>query len=379
MYLPSMPSIAQAFAVTPSAVQATLTSFMLGFSGGMLIYGPISDVYGRRPVLLSGIVLFLIASIACARAPSIDWLIGLRFIQALGAGAASVMARAIARDAHAPHDAARVMSMIALVTAIGPLMAPLIGGQLLLLGGWHAVFVTLASFATLCGVLAYRRVPETWPPEKRAGSVVWTSFAAYGRLASDPVALGYVLCGGMAFASMFSYITATPFVYIEYFHVRPQYYGFLFGLNIVGIMIGNFLNTRWVGRFGSLRMIAGASLMSCIASFGVALACLSGWGGLWSIVATLFFVVGTVGVLSANCTTDLMHRYPHNAGAAAAIFGAMQLGLGGIASVAVGVLNNGTPRAMGITIGATGALCFIGRSLVVRWHGLPVRGTAVSR
>jgi MFS transporter, DHA1 family, multidrug resistance protein len=379
MYLPSLPSIARAFAVSPAAAQATLTSFMLGFSAGMLVYGPLSDAYGRRPVLLSGIALFLLASIVCACAWSIDVLIGLRFIQALGAGAASVMARAIARDAHAAHDAARVLSMISLVTSIGPLLAPLIGGQLLVLGGWRVIFVVLASFATLCGAFAYRRVPETWPPEKRAGSAVWKPFAAYGRLASDPVALGYMLCGGMAFASMFAYITATPFVYIEYFHVRPQYYGFFFGLNIVGIMLGNILNARLISRFGTLRMIAGAALVSCIASFGVALACLTGWGGLWSIVASLFFVVGTVGVLSANCTTDLMHRYPHNAGAAAAIFGAMQLGLGGLASLVVGALNNGTPRAMGITIFATGALCYLGRSLVMRWHGLPVPGTAVSR
>jgi MFS transporter, DHA1 family, multidrug resistance protein len=379
MYLPSLPSIARVFGVPDAAAQATLTSFMAGFSLGMLLYGPLSDRFGRRPVLLVGLALFVLASVACASAGSIEPLIGMRFVQALGAGAASVMARAIARDVHEPRDAARVLSMIALVTSLGPLLAPLIGGQLLLIGGWRAVFVVLALFGALCTVFAFARVRESWPPSARAGAAVWASFAVYGRLVTDPVAIGHLLCGGMAFASMFAYITATPFVYLDYFHVRPQHYGFFFGLNIVGIMLGNFLNTRLIARFGSLRLVAAASLVSCVASVAVALACLTGWGGLWSIVASLFFVVGVVGVMTANCTTDLMHRYPRNAGAAAAVFGATQLALGALASLVVGALQDGTPRGMGITIAATGALCYVGRTIVLRWHALPARGTAMPR
>ncbi|MBR8240809.1 Bcr/CflA family multidrug efflux MFS transporter [Burkholderia multivorans] len=376
MYLPSLPSIAQGFSVSPGAAQRTLTSFMAGFSIGMLLYGPLSDTWGRRPVLLGGIALFTLASVGCFVSTSIDMLIIVRFLQALGAGAASVLARAIARDAHEPTDAAKVLSMVAIVTAVGPLLAPLIGGQILRFAGWRGVFVVLAAFGALCAATAYLRVPETWPKERRKSAAVLASFASYGRILSDPVAWGHMLCGGMAFASMFSYITATPFVYIEYFHVSPQHYGLLFGLNVVGIMIGNFTNTRLVGRLGSLRIISAASLVSCVASLAVALVALTGWGGLWSIVVCLFFVVGVVGILSANCTTDLMHRYPHNAGASAAVFGAMQLALGALASVAIGVLADGTPFAMGVTIGVTGVLCFVGRYLVLRWHGRPVKGAA---
>lgn len=376
MYLPSLPSIADGFSVSPGAAQRTLTSFMAGFSVGMLLYGPLSDTWGRRPVLLGGIALFTLASIGCFVSNSIDMLILVRFLQALGAGAASVLSRAIARDAHEPTDAAKVLSMVAIVTAVGPLLAPLIGGQILRFSGWRGVFVVLAVFGAVCAATAYLRVPETWPKERRKSAAVLASFASYGRILSDPVAWGHMLCGGMAFASMFSYITATPFVYIEYFHVSPQHYGLLFGLNVVGIMIGNFTNTRLVGRVGSLRIIAAASLVSCIASLAVALVALTGWGGLWSIVVCLFFVVGVVGILSANCTTDLMHRYPHNAGASAAVFGAMQLALGAIASVAIGALADGTPFAMGVTIGISGVLCLAGRYLVLRWHGRPVKAGA---
>ncbi|SAL25125.1 Bcr/CflA subfamily drug resistance transporter [Caballeronia terrestris] len=373
MYLPSLPALAAAFGTSAAAAQSTLTSFMCGFSVGMLLYGPLSDAYGRRPVLLGGIALYTVASIACAAALSIDALIFVRFLQALGAGAASVLARAIARDAHEATDAARVLSMLSIVTSIGPLLAPLIGGQLLLLGGWRVVFMALTLFGAVCAVTAFLRVPETWPREKRASSALGASFAAYGRLLTDPVTWGHMLCGGMAFASMFAYITATPFVYIDYFHVKPQHYGLLFGLNIVGIISGNVLNTRLVGRVGSLRMISGAAFVSVVAALSVALVCLTGWGGLWSIVVCLFFVVGVVGLLSANCTTDLMHRYPHNAGAAAALFGAVQLALGAAASLAVGLFHDGTPRGMGVVIGVCGLLTFAGRTLVLRWHETPVR------
>ncbi len=373
MYLPSLPALALAFGTTAAAAQITLTSFMLGFSLGMLVYGPLSDAYGRRPVLLGGVMLYAVASAGCAASYSIDSLVLLRFLQALGAGSASVLARAIARDAHAPHDAARVLSMLAIVTSIGPLLAPLIGGQLLLLGGWRAVFVTLTLFGIGCAITTYLRVPETWPKEKRASSALGRSFAAYGRLLSDPVAWGHMLCGGMAFASMFAYITATPFVYIDYFHVKPQHYGFFFGLNIIGIIGWNVLNTRLVRRVGSLKLISVASFVSVIAAIATAFACLTGLGGLWSIVACLFFVVGVVGLLSANCTTDLMHRYPHNAGAAAAVFGAVQLALGALSSLAIGLFHDGTPHGLGIVIAITGVLTFVGRTLVLRWHGTPVR------
>jgi MFS transporter, DHA1 family, multidrug resistance protein len=372
MYLPSLPSIAAAFNVSVAAAQGTLTSFMAGFSFGMLLYGPLSDSYGRRPVLLGGITMYVLASTACLMSPSIGSLVAFRFVQALGAGAASVLARAIARDAHDAADAARVLSTLSIVTSIGPLLAPLIGGQLLLVGGWRVVFAVLSLFGALCLVAAFLRLPETWPKEMRSSVALLQSFTIYGRVLRNPVVWGHLLCGGMAYASMFAYLAATPFVYIEYFHVSAQYYGFLFGLNIIGIMAGNFLNTRLVHRLGELRLISIASLLSFASALFVALVCLTGWGGLWAIVAGLFFVVGPVGVLSANCATELMHRYPSNAGAAVALFGALQLALGALAGMIVGLSPDGSPQIMGIVIGVTGVLCFAGRTLVQIWHERPV-------
>jgi Arabinose efflux permease len=200
---------------------------------------------------------------------------------------------------------------------------------------------------------------------------VLNSFLAYARLVRDPIVWGYALCGGMGFAAMFAYICATPFVYISHFHVSPQTYGLFFGLNVIGVIIGNFINARFVRREGSLRMISAAALVSCVSSVYVAAVCLMGWGGLWAIVVGLFFVVGVIGMLAANCMADMMYRYPRNAGAAAALFGAAQLGFGALATLMVGLWHGTSPVGMGWTIGVSGVLCYVGRMTIVRWHGRP--------
>lgn len=371
MYLPALPSMAAGFGVAQGIVQTTLTTFLVGFALGMLLYGPLSDAYGRRPVLLAGVILYAAASLCCALAPTIPTLAGLRFVQALGAGAASVLARAIARDAHAPADAARVLSFLQIVSSVGPLLAPLIGGQLLLLGGWRAVFAVLTAYGAMSAVLVARRVPETWPRAKRRPAALRQSFFAYGRLLTDPTALAYLLCGGMPFAAMFAYIAGTPFVYIDYYHVAPQHYGFFFAANIVGLVGGNLLNAKWVGRRGTLPMISGAAAIACAAALVTGLACLTGWGGLPLLAGALFFVVSTTGVLGANCVTELMHRYPGNAGAAAALFGAVQFGLGALSGSVLGLLSDGTPLALGGVIAACGLCTLLGRGLLMRVHDRP--------
>ena len=373
MYLPSLPEMAHTFGVPEALAQMTLTTFLIGFSVGMLVYGPLSDAYGRRPILLTGVVLYAIASLCCVLAPTVLSLAGLRFIQALGAGAASVLARAIVRDANPPSQAAKVLSFLQIVTSIGPLMAPLIGGQLLLLGGWRAVFGLLTCYGAVCAVLVMYRVPETWPIERRAPSALRNSFRAYGRLLTDTTALGHLICGGMSYASMFAYIAGTPFVYIDYYKVSPQHYGLFFAINIVGLVGGNTLNAKLVGRLGTLKMITWASGVSVAAALITAVACLTGWGGLPLLACALFFVVSTTGVLGANCVGDLMHRYPNNAGAAAALFGALQFGLGGIAGIVIGILSNGTPTALGAVILVCGICAFLGRTLLIRMHGRPAR------
>lgn len=248
MYLPSLPAIAADLGASDAQVQRSISGFLVGFCVGMLFYGPLSDRFGRRPVLLAGIALYLFSSLACALADSPGQLVLLRVLQALGGGAASVLARAMVRDLYPLGEAARMLALMHMVTMLAPLAAPLLGGYLMLWAGWRALFVVLALFAGLC-LLAVWRVAESHPPERRGGSLA-QAFLAYGRLLGDRRALGYVLCMGLAFAGMFAYISAAPFVFIEHFGVRAERFGWFFGLNILGVMLATWCSARLVRRHG---------------------------------------------------------------------------------------------------------------------------------
>lgn len=349
LYLPALPAIASGLAATPEAVQRSITVFLAGFSLGMLFYGPISDRYGRRVVLLSGILLFALASAACMLAQAVIPLIVARFFQALGGGAASVLARAVVRDVYGPTEAIRKLSLMAIVTAIAPLLAPLLGSLLLSYFGWRGTFAAVLVWGLLSLGVVWRFLPETLSAEQRGQLPLGKAFAAYARLLSDPAALGLILAGGMSFAAMFAYITASPFYFIELHQFSPLAYSVLFASNAVGIFLANFLNARLVRRAGPARMAGFGCLAACA---GAGLLCLGSWQGdaLGAVVVGLFVVVAMTGLLGANCVGLLMGRYPQSAGAAAAVFGASQFGFGMLASAAVSYAHDGSGRPMAVVI-----------------------------
>ncbi|MEY2632204.1 MAG: hypothetical protein RIR00_858 [Pseudomonadota bacterium] len=345
LYLPALPALATGLAAAPAQVQLTITISLAGFAGGMLVYGPLSDRYGRRPVMLGGILLFVLASLACLLAESVRSLIVARLFQALGGGAASVLARAVVRDVFVPTEAIRKLSLMAMITAVAPLLAPLLGSLLLASLGWRGPFVALLLWGAGSLVVVWRGLPETLPPEKRGGLPLGQAFAAYGRLLADPVALGLVLAGGMSFAAMFAYITGSPFYLIAAEGLPPLAYSLVFASNALGIFAANYLNSRLVRRFGPAAMAGiGASLAFC-AALPLPLA-MAQPGLLPLVLALLFLVVSMTGLLGANCVGLLMARYPQNAGAAAALFGAAQFGFGMLASAGVSYAHDGSGRPM---------------------------------
>lgn len=352
LYLPALPAIAAGLAATPEAVQASITVFLAGFAVGMLFYGPISDRYGRRKVMLSGIVLFTLASLGCLLAGSAGDLILARFLQALGGGAASVLARAVVRDVYPPPEAIRNLSLMAMVTAIAPLIAPMIGSALLALLGWRGPFVALLVWGALSVLVVWLYLPESLPPERRGQLPLGAAFAAYGRLALDPVAVGLMLAGGMSFAAMFAYITGSPFYFITLHGCSPTQYSLIFAANALGIFTANYINSRLVRTVGAARM-AGYGTMAGALGALLLLASVLGGGGLWLDIAGLFVVVSMTGLLGANCVGLLMARYPQNAGAAAALFGSSQFGFGMWASAAVGYHHDGSGRPMALAIFVT--------------------------
>jgi DHA1 family bicyclomycin/chloramphenicol resistance-like MFS transporter len=356
LYLPALPAIGQDLGVPAGQVQTTLTAFLAGFCLGMLIYGPVSDAIGRRPVALFGTVLFLGSSLACAFAPSVEWLAALRFVQAIGGGATAVMGRSMVRDVFPGPGMARALSLVALVTAITPMLAPLLGGQVLALADWRMIFFLLAAYGGAVCLLIWFAIPESLPRERRTQGRLLRAMGIYATFACDPRAWACALTAGGSFGAMFAYIAGTPFVYIDYFGVSPQAYGFLFAANIAAQMFGTWLNSRTVGRLGTGPVSRSAALVGFAGAASLAWACLTGSGGLWMIALSLAPVIGVTVILSSNMTAQMMGYYPNNAGAAAAVIVSMSFGVGALSSFAVGLLQDESPVAMGVVVLACSSL-----------------------
>ncbi len=364
-YLPSLPLIASDLQASAGSVQLTISLFLVGLCLGMLVYGPLSDRYGRRPLLLGGIGLYLVATVGCLFAGSVEQLVAWRFFQALGGAAASVLARAIVRDLFALAEAAKVLSLMHLVTMLATLVAPLLGSVLMELGGWRTVFLGLLLFGATCLVAAAWKLAETHAPDQR-GESLGTVFLAYWHIATQPLALGYILCMGLAFSGMFAFITASPFVYMEYFGVSPRGYAWLFGLNIAGIILMTLVNARLVSRRGPLRMLAVGAGLAGMSALGLLAAGLTGWGGLALVVALVVVYVSVTGLLGANCVASLLALYPRQAGAAAGLAVACQFALGALFSALVSALADGTPRPMCLTLALAGLGCLACYGMIVR-------------
>ena len=245
MYLPAFPLLAESFGTSVDHVQLSLAAYFIGLAIGQLVYGPLADRYGRRGPLLIGVVLFTLASLASAFAPSMDWLIGIRFVQALGGCAGMVVARAVVRDLCDPMTSAKVFSQLMLVMGLAPILAPVAGGALLASFGWPSIFILLTLFSAMCLVAVTLWLPETYPaglPRQPMSGAL----GQYLRLFRDRFFIGHVLTGALCMAGMFAYITGSPFVFIELYGVKPEHFGWLFGINAAGFILMAQVNVRLV-------------------------------------------------------------------------------------------------------------------------------------
>jgi DHA1 family bicyclomycin/chloramphenicol resistance-like MFS transporter len=361
MFLPSLPAIATVFAAPPATVQLTVTLFLMAFAASQLVYGPVSDRYGRRGVLIAGLALYAAAGLACALASSIGVLIGARVLQALGGGAGPVVARAVIRDLHGPERAARVFSYMAMVQSLNPMLAPVLGGYVHETFGWRAVFLVHAGAGTLFVALMAAGVHET--NVRRDPTALQPG--AMGRnvaiLLSDRAYLSYVLVNALMFGGQFAFISGSSFVLIGVLGVSPSVFGICFGTVALGIMTGTFLSGRFGGRLGLDQTIfCGVSLG---AAAGVVLALLA-WSGILSVAAIVapmyVFAVG-LGLTLPNGTAGAIGPFPRMAGLAAAVASFLQMTGSALYSVAVGHFDDGTARPMttAIALAGVGALaCF---------------------
>ena len=350
MYLPSLPTIEMELAKEPGISQLTLSAFFVGLALGQLIYGPASDALGRRKVLIWGILLYCCGGIACLVVETIEQLIFARFIQALGAAVGGVIARAIVRDLYTLEKAAQAQSFINLAFSITPLLAPILGGYLLISFGWRSIFLALLCFGLICLVALLLRVPETLPPERRKIFSPMSLIHGYRRILSTRQSIGCILTGAFGFACMFTYFAASPYIYITIFGVPEEHYGFLFGLNVIGIIIGNIINTRLVLRKGALVMLRAGSIISALGGFCLFIAIVNNFCGIYGIIVPLFFVIGSLGFIGANAVAGALEPFPDLAGTTASLFGFLQMILGAFVGGLVSLLHDGTALPMGVII-----------------------------
>ncbi|POF59777.1 Bcr/CflA family drug resistance efflux transporter, partial [Vibrio vulnificus] len=269
MYLPAMPTIARDLGVDAGAVQFTLTAYTAGFALGQLIHGPLADSFGRRPVLLLGVLFFGLAAVVSATTNGIDALTYVRTAQGFAGAAAAVIIQAVVRDMFDREDFARAMSFVTLVITIAPLVAPMIGGHLAIWFGWRSIFWVLAFFAVIVIALVWWQIPETLKVENRQPLRFKTTMRNYLKLCCNKTAMGLILSGAFSFSGMFAFLTAGSFVYIDIYGISPDQFGYLFGLNIVAMIIMTSLNGRMVKKVGSHFMLRLGLTVQLIAGLGL--------------------------------------------------------------------------------------------------------------
>lgn len=342
LYLPALPSIAIDLHATAGSVQATLPVFFAGLAVSQLFFGSIADHLGRRPPLLCGLALLVLGSVGCALAQGITTLTVWRLVQALGVGSASVIPRAIVRDRFDVAHTARALSLLGLITGLGPILAPQLGGLVLLVGTWRFEFWLLALLASASLAAAGYALSESIPDERPStlGPRLWF------RLLTDRRYLRYALPANLVQSSVFAYISGAPFVFIDLMKLTPQQFAWMFGVNAIGLMICGRTNAHIVGRFGPELIFRRA--MVATAALGIVLFAVawSGRGGFWALAIPQFLFISALAFNFSNGFALGLAPFGASAGTASALFGTLQFLMAGAGGAAVSALYDGTPRAM---------------------------------
>jgi DHA1 family bicyclomycin/chloramphenicol resistance-like MFS transporter len=381
MYLPSLPSIGQALNAGATDVQLSLLVFFVALGVGQLIYGPLSDRFGRKAPLYAGLTLFTIASVGCATAQSIETLIVFRFLQGTGACAGMVVPRAIVRDMHTGVEAARLMSMLMLVFSVSPILAPLTGSFFIELFGWRSVFWFVTGAAIVGLGLVSLFLEETRPPASRAGSSVAGAFVAYGRLLRDRHFLGLVFIGAFGIASFFSYLANSPFVVIEHYGLSRLAFAFCFSINAASFFAFAQLTGSLARRFGLKRVVRVAVSCYAAAMVGVLAVFLAGVDRLDVMIAFLFVGYGFLGLVIPTTAVLALEEHGAIAGSASALMGTLQLVTGVAVMLVVSSFLNGTALPMIAGIAGCAVVAFALANLTLRPArvvpaGAPVEMTA---
>jgi MFS transporter, DHA1 family, multidrug resistance protein len=360
MNLPAMPQLQQVFGAGVSAVQLTLSLFLAGFAVGQLVCGPLSDRFGRRPVLLAGLAVFSAAGLLCAASVSLPMLVAGRFVQGLGASVGPIIARAVVRDCFNSREASSVLSRITQVMIIAPLIAPTLGGYLLVSLGWSSIFIVLGICGTILLAVSWLRLFETLPPtapdESAGTNSLWRDF---GTVLAHRSSLRHTLTSAFSYAGMFAYISGSPFVLIDVFKVAESNFGYFFALTAVAVMLGASANRFLVKkvspaillRVGVYFLFAAGILLVLLVSFNA--------GGLAGVISPMVLYMFGLGLVQPNATTAAMAPHGRLAGLSSSLIGSLQTAGGALTGFAVGAFYNQTAFSLAVVTAVMAILTFL--------------------
>jgi DHA1 family bicyclomycin/chloramphenicol resistance-like MFS transporter len=350
MYLPALPTIATDLKASTAATQMTLMAFFIAFGVCQIVYGPLSDMVGRKPPIYFGLGIFALGSVGCALASSIESLIAFRVLQGVGASAAMVIPRAIIRDLHTGTEATRLMSLVMLVFSVAPILAPLTGSALIVPFGWRAVFVAVTVVTVLTFVLFAVSLPETNAKENRVKVSAANLLAGFGTLVRDGRFLGLTFIGAFGMSSFFTFLASSSFIYIDHFGLTPTTYSLAFSVNAVGFIGASQFAATLGERFGMARVVTAA--VAAYATFAVILFAVtaSGVDSLPVLMILLFCSFAFLGLVIPSTMVLALEEHGPIAGMASALGGTLQMVTGGIVIVLTSVFFNGTALPMVATI-----------------------------
>ena len=369
LYLPAFPIIGKELGVSATAVQLTLTATTIGFAAGQLVVGPFSDKFGRRMPLVLATVLHVAASVGAALSTDITMLGLFRVLQGIGAAGGGVVAMAMIRDLFGGYQLVRMLSRMALVNGMAPILAPVIGSQLLGIMHWPGIFWFLATYGALVVVAAFVFIVETLPAEKRGSDGVRVA-DRYRAVFSDRIFVGTILVGGLNFAALFTYLSASTFLFQNTFGFTPQQYGYLFAVNSLGVVSGVQISSRLMRHSGPQWVIAWATTAQVAAAIAIIVFDQLGFG-LWGIVVPLWFFICATGFMFPAVQVQALTRHGKQAGTAASLMGASNFGFAGLITPVVGFVGVATATPMALIMGICALLGMAVLWIVVRPKTVP--------
>jgi MFS transporter, DHA1 family, multidrug resistance protein len=364
MYLPAFSSVAAQFHTNTAAISLSLSSYFVGFALGQVFYGPLLDRFGRKPPLVAGLMLYIAASFGCVHPQSLKWLVALRFLQALGGCVAQVSAVAMVRDFFPPQQSARIFSLVFLIIGVSPLLAPTIGSLVMIWLGWPSIFILLAIIAAAILAIVFAFLPEPHTPDAAISLHPVRLLRTYFYVCRQPQFCTYALAGAFSFSGLFSYVAGSPIIFMDGFHVSAQTFGIIFAVLTGGFIAGNQVNVLLLRRFSSDRIFSAALAVQALTGLLFFAGTYLHWLAMPAVLFLFFVFLSCIGLTYPNAAAIALAPFSRNVGSASALLGFVQMGIGALISMSIGVFGAGT--VVGLLAG-TALLSVVVLNVGKRW------------